>query len=229
MDVRTSLSPRISAAAHAYHHAKQRLLDGRYAAGVLLSENELAREFGISRTPVREAFLQLEAEGLLQLYPRRGALVTPISPSESDDVLEARLLIETHCVRRVAGQGPALATVLRASIADQERALDDAGARFTVADREFHRAIVTAHGNEVLTRQYDALRDRQQRIAAAAVARDRGRISGFIDEHRAIAMAIEQGDGALATELTTAHLERAHALARRPRPWIAAAGSGTTA
>jgi DNA-binding transcriptional regulator YhcF (GntR family) len=93
-----------SAAARAYRHVKDRLLDGRFPGGVLLSENELARELGISRTPVRQAFVQLETEELLDLYPRRGALVRPISMLEAEDVLEARLLIETHCVRRVAAQ-----------------------------------------------------------------------------------------------------------------------------
>src|SRR5579875_2610319 len=105
----------VSATTTAYRFAKQRLLDGRFPAGQLLSENELAKELGISRTPVREAFLLLEAEGLMRLYPRRGALVTPISPTESDDVLEARLLIESHCAQRVAGAAPALQAELAAS------------------------------------------------------------------------------------------------------------------
>ena len=147
------------------------MLDGRYPGGVLLSENELARELGISRTPVRQAFVQLEAEELLDLYPRRGALVRPVSMAEADDVLEARLLIETHCVGRVAAQGPALAAVLLEAVASQERALADGGTGFTVADREFHHAIVAANANAILVRQYDALRDRQQRITATLVAR----------------------------------------------------------
>ena len=207
-----------SAAARAYEHVKQRLLDGRYAGGVLLSENELARQLGISRTPVRQAFLQLEAEELLELYPRRGALVRPISPSEADDVLEARLLIEEHCVRRVAAYGAELGKAFDESLAAQERALQDDGAGFTVADREFHRLIVAANHNAILTRQYDALRDRQQRIAAAAVARDPARIQRFIAEHRAIASAIGQGDPGTAARITAAHLRRAHELARRPSP-----------
>jgi DNA-binding GntR family transcriptional regulator len=61
-----------SAAARAYAHLKERLLDGRLPGGTLLSENETAHELGVSRTPVRQAFVQLEAEGLLDLYPRRG-------------------------------------------------------------------------------------------------------------------------------------------------------------
>lgn len=195
---------------------KARLLDGRYPGGVLLSENELARELGISRTPVRQAFVQLEAEELLDLYPRRGALVRPVSMSEAEDVLEARLLIETHCVPRAAAQGPTLAAVLLDAIADQERTLAGGGAGFTVADREFHRAIVSANHNAILVRQYDALRDRQQRITATLVARDPARVAQFITEHREITDAIKRRDGNEATRLVDAHLRRAHELSQRP-------------
>lgn len=213
----TSEDQPASAAERAYEYAKERLLDGRYAGGTLLSENELARQLGVSRTPVRQAFLQLEAEDLLELYPRRGALVRPISPSEAEDVLEARLLIETHCVRRVAAQGAELATALRESVAEQERTLLEGGVGFTVADREFHRTIVAANHNKILTRQYDSLRDRHQRITATAVASDPTRIARFIAEHREIAIAIERGDARAAADLTAAHVRRAHELARRPR------------
>lgn len=217
---RVGYARRPSSAARVYEVAKARLLDGSYAPGTLLSENELARELGISRTPVREAFLHLEAEDLLTLYPRRGALVKPISPSEADDVLEARLLIETHCAARVAAESSETAAALRASVADQEQALRDGGeggVPFAIADRDFHRLIVAANGNELLTRQYDALRDRQQRITVTAVARDPGRVAGFITEHAAIAEAIEQGDSEAAAERMAAHLRNAHELARRRR------------
>jgi DNA-binding GntR family transcriptional regulator len=206
-----------SAADRAYAHVKARLLDGRLAGGTLLSENELAQQLGTSRTPVRQAFVQLEGEGLLQLYPRRGALVVPISPSEAEDVLEARLLIEQHCVRRAAAVGPELTEALRSSLAEQEEALAAGGRGFTDADRRFHRAIVEANGNPLLTRQYDALRDRHQRIAATAIARDPTRIARFVSEHRALAAALERGDAGAAAELTVSHLQSAHELARRRR------------
>jgi DNA-binding GntR family transcriptional regulator len=214
---RPSFARRSSSAARAYEIAKARLLDGSYEPGTLLSENELARELGISRTPVREAFLQLEAEDLLDLYPRRGALVKPISPSEADDVLEARLLIETHCAARVAAGDRRVVDALRASLAEQEQALRDGGTPFVIADREFHRLIVAANRNDLLTRQYDALRDRQQRIAATAVARDPARVAGFIAEHGTIADAIDQGDPEAAADRVAAHLRRANELARRSR------------
>jgi len=206
-----------SAARQAYEYVKDRLLDGRFAGGTLLSENEVAQRLGVSRTPVRQAFVQLEAEGLLELYPRRGALVVPISPSEAEDVLEARLLIERHAARRAAGAGPGLVAALHGHIAEQEQALEHDGSGFAWADRAFHRAIVEANGNPLLTRQYDALRDRHQRIAAVTIARDPSRIERFIAEHREIAAALQAGDGDRAAALLGTHLQGAHELVRRPR------------
>ena len=207
------------AARQAYDYVKARLLDGRFAGGTLLSENEIAQRLNVSRTPVRQAFVQLEAEGLLELYPRRGALVVPISPSEAEDVFEARLLIEQHAARRAGEAGAllGLAAELRDHIADQEEALASEGAGFAWSDRAFHRAIVEAGGNALLTRQYDALRDRHQRIAANTIARDPSRIERFVAEHREIAEAVEAGDGDRVASLLGAHLQGAHELARRPR------------
>jgi len=212
-----------SASEIAYDYVKSRLLDGRYAGGTLLSENEIAQRLQVSRTPVRQAFVQLEAEGLLELYPRRGALVVPISPSEAEDVFEARLLIEQHAALRAAAHGAGalagLAAQLRDHIADQQDALADDGgsAAFAWSDRAFHRAIVEAGGNRLLTRQYDALRDRHQRIAAVTVAQDPSRIERFIAEHREIAEAFGAGDAERAASLLGAHLAGAHELVRRPR------------
>jgi DNA-binding GntR family transcriptional regulator len=205
-----------SSAERAYEYVKERLLDGRYAGGTLLSENELARRLGISRTPVRDAFSRLEAEDLLALYPRRGALVVPISSSEADDLLEARMLIEPHCARRVAAYHADIGPALQRSISDQESALRIGGAGFIASDRRFHRMIVAANDNELLLRQYDFLRDRHQRIAATTIAREPARVERFIAEHREIARAIARGDADRAGDLMAVHLRTAHALAQRP-------------
>ena len=103
------------------------------------------------------------------------------------------------------------------AIADQKAALATGGAGFVTADRRFHRAIVAAAGNPLLTRQYDSLRDRQQRIAAATVASDPGRIERFIAEHSKIAAALRRSDADAAAQLMAAHLYSAHELARRDR------------
>jgi len=205
-----------SAAHHAYVFVKERLLDGRFASGTLLSENEIARQLEISRTPVRQAFLQLETEEILELYPRRGALVKPVSTSDAYDVLEVRLLVETHCAERAARRGASLAAAFRDSLAEQERTLETGGTGFAVADRQFHRLIVAANENRILMRQYDALRDRQQRMLATAIALDETLIVQFIAEHRQIAGAIERGDGRAAADLVTAHLRGAYERGRGP-------------
>jgi DNA-binding GntR family transcriptional regulator len=205
-----------SAAARVYTYVKQRLLDGTFPGGALLSENELSQQLGLSRTPVRQAFVQLEAEGLLELYPKRGALVVPVAASEIEDVFEARLLVEEHCARRAASGGAPLAAQLAEEIAEQERAIA-AGmptTDFASSDRRFHRAIVGAAGNAILTRLYDALRDRQQRIAAVSLARNPADAQRFVADHREIAAALERGDASAACELVSAHLHSARDAAR---------------
>ena len=118
------------------------------------------------------------------------------------------------CARRVAVDGEALAAALNGAIAEQERALLDAGAGFVRADRGFHRLIVAANRNEILTHQYDALWDRQRRMLATAIARDSARMTKFIAEHRQIATAIERCDPTAAAELISAHLRGAYERAR---------------
>jgi DNA-binding GntR family transcriptional regulator len=210
-----------SATARVYAHVKERLLDGRFPGGALLSENELAQRLGLSRTPVRQAFVQLEAEGLLELYPKRGALVVPVAASEIEDVFEARLLVEQHCARRIvaAGAGARLATELDAAIADQERAAaGGSAAAFAPADRRFHRGIVAAAGNVILARLYDSLRDRQQRIAAVALSRSPGSAERFVAEHRQIAAALQGDDPDVVCELLEGHLRATRDAARGQRP-----------
>src|ERR671932_1608978 len=94
-----------TATERAYGHTKSRVLDGTYAGGALITEGEVSEAVGVSRTPVREAFLRLQAEGLLRLYPKRGALVVPVSAQEIDDVMETRRMIERFDVDKVFASG----------------------------------------------------------------------------------------------------------------------------
>ena len=193
----------------AYAFVKERILDGAYPGGELLSEGEVAEALEVSRTPVREAFLLLEAEGLMRLYPKRGALVVPVSPDEIRDVMETRLIVERHAAGRVATDpDPAVLAELGALV-DRQTELLDAGdlVGFVGADRDFHHAIVRAAGNAVLTRLSDSLRDRQRRMVAATVGRDPAVPRGFVAEHREILDAIARGDGRAAERLVQAHLE----------------------
>src|SRR5690349_7295965 len=120
----------MSAGERAYRHVKEQILSGELPGGELLSEGEVAAALGMSRTPVRGAFAQLEAEGYLRTYPKRGALVVPVSPREAEEVIETRWVIERYALEQAP---PTLGAELAA--------LADPGERdFVEADRAFHRA-----------------------------------------------------------------------------------------
>lgn len=204
---------RATAKDRAYAFVKERILDGRYPGGELLSEGEVAEGLEVSRTPVREAFLLLEAEGLMRLYPKRGALIVPVSPDEVRDVMETRLMVEAHAVERVAGVGMGTAPLVAelGALIDRQRAAverDDL-AEFVAADRDFHHSVVAAAGNSILTQLHDSLRDRQRRMNAPTVMRDRSAPRRWIREHEAVVEAIAGGDPALARKRLVKHLQGA--------------------
>ena len=93
-----------SASAAAGEVIREAIIDGRLPPGQRLKEEELARELGISRTPVREALLMLESEGLVESIPRRGATVRSYAVSDLDDVYQLRALLEGYAARRAAGR-----------------------------------------------------------------------------------------------------------------------------
>jgi DNA-binding GntR family transcriptional regulator len=91
-----------SASAAAGEVIREAIVDGRLPPGRRLKEEELARELGMSRTPVREALLMLESEGLVESIPRRGATVRSYAVGDLDDVYQLRALLEGYAARRAA-------------------------------------------------------------------------------------------------------------------------------
>ena len=91
-----------SASAAAGEVIREAIIDGRLPPGKRLKEEELARELGMSRTPVREALLMLESEGLVESIPRRGATVRSYAVGDLDDVYQLRALLEGYAARRAA-------------------------------------------------------------------------------------------------------------------------------
>ena len=81
---------------------REAIVDGRLEPGERLKEEELAREMGISRTPIREALLMLQAEGLVVAIPNRGAMVRVHTPEDLDDLYQLRALLEGYAARRAA-------------------------------------------------------------------------------------------------------------------------------
>lgn len=204
------------AAERVYHHVKQAVLDRSYEGGTLLTEGALATAVGVSRTPVREALLRLEAEGLLKLYPKKGALVLPVSAQEIRDVVETRLLVEQHAVAKLVGNPPAALLACLEELLAEQREHADAGdlAAFAVADRRFHAEIVRAAGNRILTHLYDQLRDRQLRMGVAAMHAEPSRVAKNLAEHADILAALREGDEGLAADLVQRHVSRVKVIVR---------------
>ncbi|MDI3384759.1 GntR family transcriptional regulator [Streptomyces sp. B-S-A8] len=203
------------AAERVYQHVKQAVLERRYEGGTLLTEGELATDVGVSRTPVREALLKLEVEGLLKLYPKKGALVLPVSAQEIADVVETRLLVEEHAARKAVPAPPALIERLEGLLA-QQRAQAAAGdfAAAAVSDRCFHAEIVRSGGNEILSRLYDQLRDRQLRMGVAVMQAHPDRITKTLGEHAEILDALRAGDAEAAVAAVHRHVGWVSNLAR---------------
>ena len=131
----------MTATERAYAFTKRRILDGRFAGGALISEADVAEGVRLSRTPVREAFVRLESEGLLRLYPKRGALVVPVSAEEVESVMETRAA--RRAPRDREGHPRRAPRCARAWTARSRRQEDlaarDATPAFVEADRGFHR------------------------------------------------------------------------------------------
>lgn len=209
----------MTATDRAYAHTKSRLLDGTYPGGSLITEGDVSVAVGVSRTPVREAFLRLQAEGLLRLYPKRGALVVPVSAREVDDVMETRALVERFAVEKViASDGHAQAGARLADALARQRKLRRSPDSFTEADRDFHGLLVAATGNQVLVDLYASLRDRQLRMGVSALARDPGRIDRILDEHAELVGAVAAGDREAALACVERHLRGTEAALRHRPP-----------
>ena len=204
-------SPPVSAADRAHRYVRERILSGEIAGAAMITEGEIAEAAGVSRTPVREAFLRLQAEGLLALHPKRGALVQPIAPGEADDVFELRELIEAHAARRIAArpavERTALIADLRPLVPEQSAAVaaDDLPA-YAILDARMHQGIIDAGGNALIGEIGRTVRDRQVRLTAGTVRRSPARARAFIAEHARLLDHLEAGDAAAYADALARHL-----------------------
>ena len=215
----TSLSPPSgSAAQRAYDFAKWAILSAVYKGGDVITEGGLAREIGVSRTPVREALLRLEVEGLVELHPRRGAVVSSFSVAEAEDVLEARVLVENFTAGRSFANRATLLPPLAAVHEEmRRRRREQDTARFTDCDRRFHELIVDAAGNNVLSAIYRMLRERQTLFTSVLMRGRTDRMDAAIAEHDKVIEALRGDDEEAFCAVVDDHLQWSIALARDSR------------
>lgn len=157
-----------------------------------LSEPDLAKEYQVSRQPVREAFITLENEGLLEIRPQRGTYVKQIDVATVLSGRFVREAVEADIVRKLA-QNPdrQLTQDLRAQIKDQEVAAKDNPARFIQLDERFHRAMAHAAGVESAWDYLDAIKSQMDRVRF--ISNVEFPIRKLIEQHRQIVDTIENG------------------------------------
>jgi DNA-binding GntR family transcriptional regulator len=178
------------------------------APGELLSEVDVAAELGLSRTPVRTAFVRLASEGLLTLYPRRGAVVTPVDDEQARDLLDTRFMFETTAVGWLAERGvpDGLRPTLDRCLAEQERAVDGDPLAFAGADRAFHEAVVAGTGNRVAADLFEATGPRLLRLIHRVADRSTATRRRLADEHARLAELALRADASGYTTLLRDHV-----------------------
>lgn len=203
--------PRGSLVDTAYSALRRRILDNTYPPGHQALEQALAEELGISRTPLREALIRLQKEGLVEVIPRHGMRVLPVSPADMKEIYEILSALESMAAALAAKRRPADAELapLEAASRDMARALkaDDLEA-WAEADERFHRHLVELSGNRLLVEAVLNFWDRAHR-ARRFTLRLRPKPLHSTKEHTALVERIRAGDAAGANEVNRAHRERA--------------------
>lgn len=204
----------------AYDYIQQKILTGQFLAGMALSEIALAREIGISRTPVREAIGRLASEGLLEQIPGRGAVV--VNPGREDivELYELREALEVYAVGKAARRQPpasdlamlhalceevlAIAGELRSSGCER---LDEAQMhRFVCADMKFHMLLLRAAGNRRIMRVVGETRVLTRIFSYRREGHDARLLERIYQYHHDILQAVESGNAQEAMERMGQHI-----------------------
>ncbi len=205
------------------------IVAGQLIPGDPLVEGRLSAELGVSKTPVREALIRLQRDGLVEIIPYRGARVASLSIDDVRSLCELRRWIEVRITRRVAERRPqALLDRLPRNVEAATRALDagDHGA-YVAAVREFSELLV-AHGeNAHAAHVLDQLRNKLALIANASRTTP-GRARRSIEEHRAICEAIVAGQPDAAERATNEHIASVESDCLSTLSEAAAAGAAET-
>jgi DNA-binding GntR family transcriptional regulator len=180
---------------------------GKLAPGTHLDEIELARRFGVSRTPIREALSLLAGEGLVEIRPRRGAVVAQVTPQRLVEMFEVMAELEAMCARLAARRmnSAEIDTLEQAHEGCRSAAEQRDSDAYFYANEHFHHAIYVASHNSFLSDQAHALQ-RKLRPYRRLQLRVRHRLGKSFEEHQAVLDALRDGDGERAVEAIRSHV-----------------------
>lgn len=198
---------RYSLRGRVFHTIRENILSGRYMQHEELRENTIARELGVSRTPVREALRQLELEGLVRIVPNKGAYVNGITEKDMKDIYAARSLLEGRCTRWAAEH----ITVEQIEKLEENLELSEFYAKrknysqVCELDTQFHEILYAASNSRMFNHLLSNFHHYVERVRRISLATE-GRAEESNREHWKILAAIKTKDEKLAEELATEHV-----------------------
>jgi DNA-binding GntR family transcriptional regulator len=195
----------------AYEQVRQRILDNVWPPGHRALEQEVALALGMSRTPVREALMRLQAEGLVEVIPRHGMRVLPVSPADMREIYQILTALECMAAELLALRKPAaqeLKPLVEATKAMDKALRADNLDAWAAADERFHAQLVDLAGNRQLQATVLNYWDRAHR-ARMFTLRLRPKPVNSTQEHMQMVDKLLAGDAAGAAAVTRAHRERA--------------------
>jgi DNA-binding GntR family transcriptional regulator len=184
------------------------IISGSLNAGSRVSEPELAERYGISRTPIREAFRQLESEGYLTVIPRKGAVVSTFSAKEVEEFYAIKSILEGYAARRACKHLTDKDIDRLETINERLRVMADHGdvKQFFKVHNDFHDLFIKASDNDKLRDMINALVTRFQRLRLMSLSVP-GRMSISVQEHAKIIEAFRTRDCELAEALVRTNAE----------------------
>ncbi|MBK1869668.1 GntR family transcriptional regulator [Aestuariivirga sp. YIM B02566] len=199
----TKISDVGTAATQAAREIRRRIISGAYPSGMRLHQENIAAELGVSRSPVREAFRQLEAEGLVILTSQKGGKVAPIRAEEVVELFELRLLIEPHLLAL------AVPNFTDADVAAAEKIIAEMDgidvAQWAEANWRLHMAFYEPARRPTTTRQLERIHSGIDRYLRMQITLTEGRDRAHTD-HKAILSACRNHDAELAVALLRSHI-----------------------
>lgn len=204
-------TPHLSLTQSAYRRLRRDILDNELPPGRRMLEQEVADYLQMSRTPVREALIRLAEEGFVDVRPRHGMVVLPISVADMDEIYTVLTSLEATAAELAAERGidAAAGQAIDRVLAEMDRALAERDLKaWGRADGEFHRLLVQCAGNTRIIGLVAGMWDQAHRARMATLSRRPLPIASNAD-HRDLVDAIRSGDGERARQIHTAHRKRA--------------------
>ncbi|MBT8329531.1 MAG: GntR family transcriptional regulator [Desulfofustis sp.] len=205
------MTNKVTRVENAYARLKKEIRTNRMPSGFQATEPEIALRLGMSRTPVREALIRLESEGLVEIIPRRGVRVLPININDMKEIYEILASLEPDVAGNIAAKNPTETELrpLEEAASDMEAALEQEDLdTWADADDRFHHHMLDLHGNRRLREFVLALNDQVHRTRIVTLRlRDKPMKSN--KEHREILEHIRRGDADAARNAFRTHRKRA--------------------